>query len=77
MADLAIGKYMAVRPVGDGWLVLTREGLTLGRVAWYARWKQYEFLPATGSGYSAGCCRDMAAFLDKVTRERKAPGGGA
>lgn len=64
---------MLVRPTGDSYIVFDRHGGILGRVAWLARWKQYEFLPSAGSGYSGGCCRDMAAFLDKVTRERKAP----
>jgi hypothetical protein len=51
--------------------VFTTRGDSLGRVQWLARWRQYEFLPAPGSGYSAGCCRDMAAFLDRETKARK------
>lgn len=69
--DIAIGKYMLGRQVGDGWIVFDRHGGTLGRIAWYARWKQYEFLPNQGTGYSSGCCRDLARFLDEKTKARK------
>lgn len=71
----SIGPHMTVTPVGDGWIVTTKRGDILGRVRWYEDWNQYEMLPTTGSGFTAGCCRDLARFLDRVTRERKAGGG--
>ena len=70
-----IGPHMTATPVGGGWIVNDKRGGVLGRIAWYARWNQYEFLPSHGSGYSGGCCRDLAKFLDRVTAARKAGGG--
>ena len=41
MADLPLGRYMFTRQVGDGWLVLDRDGGTLARIEWYPRWRCY------------------------------------
>lgn len=74
-SPVSLGRYMSAGRTRSGWTITTKRGDVLGRVEWFDRWAQYEFLPTPGSGYSAGCCRDLAAFLDRETKARKAGGG--
>lgn len=71
----SIGPHMTATSTPTGWTVCDKRGGALGRVIWHAAWKQYEFLPDFDTGYTAGCCRDLARFLDRVTAARKAGGG--
>ncbi len=77
------------------WLVKTLDAQDreLGLVRWYAPWRRYAFYPgqplhplsvgfhgARATIFEAQCLRDLAAFLDWATAERKAervrPAGG-
>ena len=70
-----IGPHMTATPDGDDWIVRTKGGDTLGRVAWCDRWNRYEIHLSPGEEYSAACARDVADFCDRVTAARKAGGG--
>jgi len=48
----------------------------LGRVEYYARWKEHEFLPEPNTGYTVECLRDLADFVGKMNAEKKVEGGG-
>lgn len=74
MADIPVGKYMDARRYEEpaGWLILDKRGGVLGHVEWWARWRAYVFVPEANTIYSSGCARDIAAFLDARTAERKA-----
>ena len=54
-------------PEGRGrWGIYTRSRAQfLGIVEWYRPWRQFIFVPATNTVYSAGCLKDIAAFLVK------------
>ena len=72
-----IGRYMVASEVGpipgrvtQRWLIECRHGTALGHVQWLSSWRQYVFLPAPMTEYSAGCPQDMASFLERVTRQR-------
>ena len=48
------------------WGIYTRSRAQfLGIVEWYLPWKQNVFVPATNTVYSAGCLKDLAAFLSQ------------
>lgn len=49
----------------------TRGGDLLGVIHWYIRWNCYEFLPEWGSGYSSGCLRDIADFIENHAEKEK------
>jgi hypothetical protein len=71
-----IGEFLWVTPnLRPGMKTLTWEvdnkGDWLGVIRWHTGWRQYIFDPASDSIYSAGCLRDLAAFLDKVKTERR------
>jgi hypothetical protein len=54
------------------WDVVNKNHQTkLGRVMWYGGWRQYVFVPHDGTEYSAGCLRDIAAFVDLKTKEHR------
>jgi hypothetical protein len=55
-----------VSPSGKtcAWTVRSkRSGLVLGGIRWWGAWRQYVFFPEVHTLYSAGCLRDVAAFL--------------
>ncbi len=54
------------------WAVISkRGGHFLGSLRWYARWRRYAFYPADNTVYSAGCLRDIGAFIDVMMKARK------
>jgi hypothetical protein len=71
----SLGSYMVAEEMPNPgrktrrWSVTARSGGTLGIVQWYGAWRQYVFQPGTMSEFSAGCLRDLAAFLERVNRE--------
>ena len=74
-----IGQYLQVQDLPrrpgrttDRWQVLGNGGDVLGVVQWFGRWRQYTFDPAPGTTFNATCLRDIAAWLDKINRERRA-----
>jgi len=45
----------------------TKQQSLLGFVRYYKQWRQWTFWPSNlGLVLSAGCCRDLADFLEKV-----------
>jgi hypothetical protein len=43
----------------------------LGWVSYYARWKEWEFMPEPDTGYTIVCLRDITDFLDQLNKEGK------
>ena len=69
-----IGKYLSVESfeeISGCWFVLGGRGGCLGGVEWHDRWKCYVFAPEIETEFSADCLRDIAAFMDARTKERK------
>ncbi len=56
------------------WILRNRHsGFAMGVVEWYGRWRQYVFCPTTAEAtvHSAGCLRDIAAFVERQTIEHR------
>jgi hypothetical protein len=47
-------------------------GAVIGRVEWWDRWKEYEFIPEADTAYTVECLLDLANFVGKMNAERKA-----
>jgi hypothetical protein len=47
-------------------------GAVLGRVEWFAAWKEYKFLPESATFFTVDCLRDLADFVGKMNAARKA-----
>ena len=72
----SIGKYLNVELLDRGskrktdkWRVTSVRGDLLGEVHWFGRWRQYGFSPEISTTFNRGCLIDMAAFLDRVTKQ--------
>lgn len=53
------------------WSCRTKNAEELGTIRWYGPWRQYCFFPTVQAVYSAGCLRDIAAFIAQLEAERK------
>lgn len=54
-----------------------RSGDLLGQVEWYARWRQYVFIPEPGTVFNRGCLHDIADFVaEQNVGQRKGAGNG-
>lgn len=68
-------KWIAFVELSDGvWVVQTKATqATLGHVEWFSRWRKCVFVPLANTVYEQGCLRDIAAFCEAQTKERKKP----
>ncbi len=49
-----------------------QDGILLGRIAWFGRWRKYVFYPESGGCiFETDCLRDIAAFLDWLMEDRR------
>jgi len=46
-------------------------GEELGRIFWYASWRQYCFFPTSETVWSRGCLHQIQDFMNKLMEERK------
>ena len=46
-------------------------GKELGRIFWYAPWRQYCFFPVSETVWSRGCLQQIQDFINKLMEERK------
>ena len=54
------------------WNVVAKEGVaTLGRVAWFGRWRRYCFFPSVETVFEQDCLRSIASFCEDQTRRHK------
>lgn len=56
------------------WTVKTLAGVRLGKVRWFAAWRQYSFFPDPGTTYERDCLRTLADFCERETAEYRARG---
>jgi hypothetical protein len=69
-------KYIHFEPIrkdeGPGWYCFSNLGKNcLGLVEWYARWKQWQYVPAPKTAYTSECHRDIADFMDQLEKPLK------
>lgn len=60
------------RRVTRRWLVHAKSGHLLGAIGWYSGWRRYVYWAQAGTIYEELCLREIAAFCEAHTRERKA-----
>lgn len=54
------------------YVVYTKEASTmLGKIKFYARWRQYCFFPVEDCVFSKGCLEDINSFIKKIMYEMK------
>ena len=49
------------------------QGTTLGRIAWFGRWRQYVFIPEPDTVFNGECLGDIRQFLAALMAERRKP----
>ena len=55
------------------WIIRnTKEGVAIAWIEWYPSWRKYVFVPGPNTCYEEVCLREIAAFIEKQTRARKA-----
>lgn len=64
--------HRATGPKTMVWSVLAqRDDAYLGRICWFANWRQYAFLPEGGTVFEQVCLRELADFVETATREHR------
>lgn len=53
-------------------VVGARNGVGLGELRWFARWRQYAFYPAPGTIFNPDCLRDIGLACGELTRRQRA-----
>jgi hypothetical protein len=48
-----------------------RSGDILGEIRWYGAWRQYTFMPVSGTVFNVGCMEDITRFIKERMQERK------
>ena len=43
----------------------------LGDIRWYSKWRKYAFYPRADTLFEHECLRDIAAFCEEQTKEKK------
>ena len=54
------------------WSILSDEGVTIGSVSWFGRWRCYAFFPCMGTVFERHCLRDLADFCEQETAKWRA-----
>lgn len=59
------------KPKTKTWAIhsIDQPGIQLGWVCWYGHWRKYGFFPDAQTVFEQDCLRDIAAFIEKKTRE--------
>jgi hypothetical protein len=75
-------RYFGVQPIQQrpgrktvDYTIIARDGDLLGRIEWYAPWRQHVLAPTEGTVWSAGCLADVQHAIEKIKaheRERAA-----
>lgn len=69
-----LGPYMTARShpaMPDVWAIYARDGSVLGGIEWYARWRQFEFLPQQGAAFSWDCLKALSEFLVELNETKR------
>lgn len=47
------------------------EGMCLGQVKWFGKWRKYTFFPLENTTYDAKCLGEIVRFMDGLMEDRK------
>ena len=62
-----IYKYIEFLYLGQRWTCLNKVRRDqLGVLEYNHNWKKWEYVPREGTGYTPGCLRDIADFMDQL-----------
>lgn len=53
------------------WRVMSKDGTTLGRIKWYAQWRQYTFFPRALTTWNPTCLAEVGNMCALLTVEHK------
>ena len=57
------------KPKTKVWFVINKyDGIQLGWIAWFAKWRKYAFYPKPETVYEQVCLREIADFCEIETR---------
>lgn len=60
------------KPKTTIWNVVARaDGLVLGQIGWFGRWRGYAFFPAPEMVFERTCLRDIADFIEEQNRRQR------
>ena len=53
------------------WNVSSKDGIFLGQIRWFGRWRQYTFWPDDNTVWNKECLNEVADFLTKARQEHE------
>jgi hypothetical protein len=53
------------------WFIRNVEGRELGNITWHCGWRKYVFESFENNCYEEQCLRDIATFLENLTKKHK------
>jgi hypothetical protein len=60
------------KPKTEVWDILSKSGnVLLGRVKYFANWRQYCFFPEGGCIFSKGCMNDINNFIEELNKVQR------
>ena len=63
-------KHIEMKPEGNTWKVVnTQKKQVLGTIGYYNRWKQFCFVPAANTIFSASCLGDLQEFIVQLIEQ--------
>ena len=72
MSKYLLFELLEKKPKTSVWLVRSKtQNSILGRIAWFASWRQYTFDPTPHTTFNCTCMQDICAFIDKQMDARK------
>lgn len=51
--------------------VMSEDGYCLGRIKWYAQWRQYAFYPEAVTIFEKTCLKDITNFVKLMNEQQK------
>ena len=71
------GTYLKIWYAGttgktERYTVLTNDGILLGTIKWFSKWRKYAFFPSAETLFEESCLGEIANFLLELKAVRKA-----
>jgi len=76
--DIYEGKHIRIshysnKPKTKVWVVLNKYDAThLGHIGWFPKFRKYSFYPCLNTVYEEECLRNIADFIEHMTKAHKA-----
>lgn len=64
--------FVADSPTGKTYVwEVTNDGIVLGQIRWFGRWRKYAFFPQRDTVFEEVCLRDLAMFCSARTADHR------